>query len=95
MKRDEFLDSVKQIICVDRKDQHGNPEDTFGRIAVLWTAYMQVRYGVPVQIGKRDVALMMNLFKVGRSCGNSVNLDNYMDMAGYAALAAELVSERE
>lgn len=92
MKRDEFLDQVKEIVCVSRQDQHGNPESTFARIALMWTTYVYVKFGVEVQIREVDVAMMMNLFKVARACGNTENMENYLDMAGYVANAAEIVS---
>ena len=93
MKRDEFLDQVKNIVCVSRQDQHGNPERTFERIAAFWNVYLTQRGIMPTRgLDSVDVAMMMNLFKVARACGNPANLENYLDMAGYVANAAEIVS---
>jgi hypothetical protein len=33
---------------------------------------------------------MMALFKIGRIAGNRTHDDNYVDLAGYAALAGEI-----
>ena len=95
MKRSEFLDQVKEIVCCSRQDQHGNPENTFERIGELWTGYMRARWGAVAIVAPTDVANMMVLFKVARAIGNPGNLENYLDMAGYAANAAEIVSQGE
>lgn len=81
--REKVLDEAKKIVTGSR---HGAPEDTFGAIALLWSAYLD-RLIFP-----HDVAIMMLLLKVGRASNGALEpcLDNYIDMAGYAACAAEL-----
>ena len=38
-----------------------------------------------------DVAIMMILLKISRSTqGEKFNIDNYIDMVGYAAIAGEI-----
>jgi Domain of unknown function (DUF6378) len=88
--RDEILRLAREAVT-DRGLQYGKPEDSFERIAVLWNAWLKVRK--PGPIGGLDVALMMLLFKVGRIAGGNRNhIDNYIDIAGYASCAGELVS---
>ena len=42
-------------------------------------------------ITAQDVAIMMILLKVSRSNqGKKFNLDNFVDMAGYSAIAGEI-----
>ena len=42
-------------------------------------------------INAQDVAIMMILLKVSRSNqGKKFNLDNFVDMAGYSAIAGEI-----
>ena len=36
MNRAEILDTAKQIVTQDRNVQHGEPEDSFSRIAGHW-----------------------------------------------------------
>jgi hypothetical protein len=79
----QSLDEAKQIICGDRQDSYGNPEDSFSQIASLWTAYLG-RVILP-----SDVAHMMILFKVARCLGQKITRDNYIDIQGYAAIAAD------
>lgn len=89
MKRDEILHKAEQVICHDRQDTHGKPEDNFNTIADLWTAYLDIgREITPV-----DVANMMILLKIGRAKGNPAHADNWIDMAGYAACAGEIAAE--
>lgn len=87
--RKTILDAAEKCVCNDRQDQYGKPEDSFGAIANLWTAYLDVgREITPV-----DVAQMMILLKVGRAKGNPAHTDNWVDMAGYAACAGEIAAE--
>ena len=53
-------------------------------IAALWSAYL----GMPITA--RDAALMMVLLKVARTKTGAFNLDDYVDAAGYAGIAAEV-----
>jgi len=91
MKRDGYLDEAKRIICTERVDVHGNPEDCFSGIAALWTAYLSNKYyNFETPLLPEDVAMMMSLFKIGRYQMNPLHEDNVVDAIGYIALAAEL-----
>ena len=83
MKRKEILETAIKTVCESRQSQYGDPEDTFSEIARLWTVYI----GCPVS--PRDVAIMMLLLEVARSKNGQDKDDNYADIAGYAACAAE------
>lgn len=87
--RKTILEAAEKCVCNDRQDQYGKPEDSFGAIADLWTAYLDVgREITPV-----DVAQMMILLKVGRAKENPKHQDNWVDMAGYAACAGEIAAD--
>lgn len=88
MNRSEVLDQVKQTICNDRQDVHGNPENTHQLIADFWNTY--VRNMGREKFTAQDVAVMMVLFKVARHAVNPMHLDNLIDAVGYGAIAAEL-----
>lgn len=92
MKRDEILAEVTKIICRDRNDTHGNPENSFPLIAQAWTALLQD--GGFLAPGKElngsDVALMMAEFKACRQRFNPNNRDNILDQIGYLAIYQEL-----
>lgn len=40
MNRQYFLHKAEECICVDREEQYGNPEDSFGMISKLWSIYL-------------------------------------------------------
>ena len=83
-KRKEVLEKAYKCVCGGREDDYGGPETSFAAIARLWSAYLDV------DVNPKDVAVMMVLFKAGRiSSGVSV-LDNWVDMAGYAACGGEI-----
>ena len=79
-------------MCHDRNTQYGEPEDSFRAIAEFWETYVRekcVTPGASVCIQPADVAMMMVLLKVARTfCGTKA--DTYIDIAGYAACAAEI-----
>lgn len=87
--RKTILDSAEKCVCRDRQDTHGRPEDSFGAIADLWTAYL----GTGQEIDPVDVANMMVLLKIARAKENPKHQDNWVDMAGYAACAGEIAAD--
>ena len=83
MTRTEILHQAQALITGDRQAQYGDAQDSFTRIAGLWSAYL----GSPVS--PRDTAVMLVLLKCSRE-RNTRQADNLIDIAGYAALAVEL-----
>ena len=83
-----LLDEAKRTITGERQDQYGAPEDSFGLIARYWTIYL----GSPVS--PRDVAHLMALLKLARAQGQGFRRDNYVDLAGYAAIAADRLAPK-
>lgn len=66
-------------------------------IARLWEDYLRASCVSPdadVSVGSDDVANMMVLLKVARA-GTAIHpkADNWIDIAGYAACAAEIATE--
>lgn len=95
MNRKEYLDAAMQIICKDRQDVHGQPEQCFSLIGEYWTDFISHKVGEPVQLSPADVAVMMTLFKVARWQMNGQHCDNVIDGIGYFALAGELTDRTE
>ena len=83
-ERGAVLDEARKTINGDRQDAYGNPEDSFSMIAELWTAYLD-KYVSP-----QDVAMMMALLKIARQKTGKGKRDNFVDICGYAALAADM-----
>lgn len=84
MTRAEILDTAKEYVTKDRAASHGDMENNFARIGALWSAHL----GVPVTA--TDVALMMAMLKIARAGSNPAHMDNWIDLAGYAACGGEL-----
>lgn len=78
-----LLNAAKRIVTI-RQSVHGKPEDSFGRIAGLWSAYSGH------EIAPAQVPLMLGLLKVARLAESPSHIDNYTDLAGYAACGADL-----
>jgi len=91
MKRAEILDAVKKTITQDRNNRHGEPENSFPRIAEAWTAYLK-RRGIigDTELQASDTAEMLAIFKGVRFEVQPDNPDNEHDRLGYYAIAAEL-----
>lgn len=94
-ERERCLNVAKRIVCTDRNEQYGEPEDNFDVIADYWAAYLNSKYKVGVPLDPGDVAHMMVLFKMGRiTTAKAYKDDNYIDMAGYAACAMECAANK-
>ena len=95
--REYILREAARIVCGDRNEQYGEPEDSFRAIAEFWETYVRERCvskGASVCIQAADVAMMMVLLKVARTIVGT-KADTYIDIAGYAACAAEAEANNE
>lgn len=86
MTRDEILETARAAVSGDRDMSYGSPEDSFEAISRLWAA-LDGRDMTPVQ-----VALYMIGLKCARAMANPDHLDNWIDVAGYAACGGEIAS---
>lgn len=83
MIRTEILKKAESIVNGDRDQTYGQPENNFSMIAELWSAYKGVSFTAV------DVGMMMSLLKIARIRSNPEQGDSFIDLAGYAACAAE------
>lgn len=88
MTRSDILTIAEKVITGERQDMYGQPEDSFSQIASLWSAYLGVK------VSREDAAHMMILLKIARTKGQEYHVDNYVDICGYAALAAEMAEKK-
>jgi hypothetical protein len=84
VKRKEVLEAATAAVMVDRAATHGAPENTFGRIARVWSAQLGVAV-TPAQ-----VCILLAELKACRAWENSGHADNWVDGAGYYACGAEV-----
>ena len=79
-----ILTQAEKCVNGDRNHRYSEPEDAFEGIADLWSAYLHR------EITAIDVANMMILLKIARTMGGEGNIDNFVDIAGYAACGGEI-----
>lgn len=84
MKREEALRTAEKMVCGQREQDYGKPEDNFFKIAELWSAYFGHSFTA------LDVAMMMTLMKIGRICTGTATEDSFVDACGYLACGAEI-----
>ena len=94
MNRKEILDKASNLIMNDRAKQHGDIVINHGNIARLWSAYLTNKTRVSIPISEQDVALMLGLFKIGRTQNGNHTDDNYIDGAAYIAIDGEIVNRK-
>ena len=91
MTKEEILKKAKELITGDRNDTHGDAYRNHAEIAEFWNIFLDKKLKPMANITAEDVALMMVLMKISRnSQGKKSNLDNFIDMCGYAAIAGEI-----
>lgn len=95
--RAQFLDEVEKLVCKDRNVTHGDAEDNFRVIADLWNVYLRNSKGADNtdDLNNKDVAIMMCLFKISRLMTNVNNMENWLDLAGYAACGGGIVKKSQ
>lgn len=89
MNRSEILKQAEKMVCGHREQDYGSPEDNFGIIAELWTAYKQVLFD------SVDVAMMMALLKIARIRTGTMTEDSFVDGCGYLACGGEIATRKE
>lgn len=82
--RKRVLAEAEKCVCGQREHDYGVPEDNFGRIANLWSAYMGVEF-TPV-----DVSMMMVMLKAARIKSGGGTMDSFVDGCGYFSCGGEI-----
>lgn len=85
--REEILAEAGNLIVGDRQREYGPPSENFQRIADIWNVLFPQTHFEP-----SDVALAMIGLKLART-PEGYKRDTAVDLAGYAALYAELSEE--
>ena len=100
MTRKEILDKAAECVTGQREQDYGEAGNNFETIGLLWGVYLkaahpnETRYLPLNWITPKDVAVMMALLKVARIATGS-SPDSFVDLAGYAACAGEIVTREE
>lgn len=85
MTAKEVLETALEVVDGDRASTHGSMLENHENIARLWNAYLYNKG----ELAASDVASMMELLKIARRKLGILNRDDYVDGAGYAAVAYE------
>lgn len=89
MKRAEVLEMASSCVNGNREQDYGTPEANFELIAEFWNSYLGRSEDY---ITGKDVAAMLALLKIARIASGHGKMDNWVDLAGYAACGAEVES---
>lgn len=95
MTREETLRRAIECVTGKREQDYGSPEDNFTTIAKFWTIFLRPVLKPHESISPVQVALMMGLLKIGRLSSGTATEDSFIDLAGYAACAAELLEKEK
>ena len=95
--RREILQAAERCVCGGREKDYGSAEDNFGTVGRLWAAYLKAAHP-SLELAENvitpvDVAAMLGLLKLARAAGNPKHMDNWVDLAGYAALGGEIAGK--
>ena len=80
---ENILEEAKKLVKGDRQEEYGDKLKNHENIAALWSTFLRK------EIPPRDVAMCMALVKVARLM-HAHKEDSYIDLAAYAAIAAEI-----
>ena len=86
MKSRELLKETIEVITGQREKDYGDKYNNHVNISELWSSYLGYK------ISPHDVAICMALVKIARLKHRRTK-DCYIDIAGYAAIAAEIESK--
>ena len=99
ISRKDILTEAAVLTSGSRQSAYGDAKTNFETVGVLWSAYLrsahpQCAYALAFNgITAKDVAMMLSLLKIARAAAGQ-RLDNYVDLAGYAAIAGEIDMEK-
>ena len=86
MTPEQLLEQAASVVR-DRRHTYGQAHDLFERVAARWSQVL----GITVAPG--DVIVCLIDLKVARPTHNPRHLDSIIDIAGYAAILAELLDD--
>jgi len=88
----QVLETALDLIGGDRAADYGSMWENHQNIAQLWNGYLYNKDG---PLTAEDVANLMELMKIARRKSGTLKKDNYIDGAGYAAVAFECAQEQQ
>lgn len=91
MKAADVLTQAGELVSSARADTHGDKKINHACIAAVWNGILHARLiaGNNQELTAHDVANLMEGLKIARRYTGTFNPDDYVDGAGYAAVACE------
>lgn len=86
MKSEQLLEQAAAVVA-QRRGEYGEPVDLFEQIAKRWS------FVLGVEVAPAQAVLCMIEVKLARLSRNPKQLDSIVDIAGYAAILAELAPD--
>ena len=84
LNRAYFLDKADELINGKRAKDYGDARDNHQRIADIWSAILDT------EVTPEQVCACMIGLKLARLANSTKLEDNWIDIAGYAALGGEI-----
>jgi hypothetical protein len=95
MKAGAIASKAAELVGGDRETTHGNKLKNHAAIAAMWNGYLKAAGKLHIELNAHDVANLMEALKIARRVNGALNMDDYIDGAGYAAVAGEIAAEME
>jgi hypothetical protein len=91
MNAEQIAQRAAQLVGGDRAKAHGDKVLNHKNIAAVWNGVLEAAGKSPAApLNAHDVANLMEALKIARRYAGAVNVDDYIDGAGYAAVAGEI-----
>tara|TARA_S200002703_G_scaffold53549_2_gene46323 strand:- start:536 stop:919 length:384 start_codon:yes stop_codon:yes gene_type:complete len=85
---DSYTRKVRDLVIVQREDQHGDFKETHADIATVWNLVLKNK--LKTELRSSDVALCMAALKLVRCTKPGFNQDNYDDLGAYTGITKVL-----
>ena len=95
MKRDQILDTAKNLVNGDRAKDYGDAHLNHQRIADGWNVIIMAAMKKYGGVQPAHVALMMDWVKTSRLLETLEHEDSWIDKAAYSALGGEFTDDSE
>lgn len=94
MKAHQITEKATKLVSGDRKAAYGDVTEGLERIAAIWNGILTAG-GVARSraLDAHDVANMMEGLKIARRYTGPYRVDNYIDGAGWSAVAGEAAAK--
>lgn len=89
----KICNKAAELVSGERNKTHGDKTRQHSCAAEYWSTYLSRRLKTPIRIDAHDVAMLSLLLKISRIQSGEHNPDNYVDMAGYAGCAGEIIDK--